>query len=132
MNIIPTNPVTIRSLFKFKDSLNPLMTSGVVYKFDCPRCSRGTYVGSTLRLLKVRIDCHNGVSYRTGVKLNNPEFSNIRDHAKKCKYNIQYKDFKILGRAPNHQMLTILEALFIKRAVPHLNAQSSSAPLYLS
>ena len=131
-NTIPTNPLTMGSLFKFKDKLDPLMTSCVVYKFNCPRCNLGTYVGSTQRLLRVRIDCHNGVSYRTGSKLTNPEFSCIRQHANKCKHKIQYKDFEILGRAPNSKLLTILESLHIKQVVPQLNTQSSSTTLYLT
>ena len=88
---IPVNPLKIGSFVRIKDRLNYLMTSGVVYKYTCPRCKRGTYVGSTRRLLKVRIDAHKGVSYRTGSKLTNPEFSSIRDHAKNVKtpYNIR-------------------------------------------
>ena len=132
MKLIPKNPMTIGSLFRYKERLGPLMTSGVIYKFNCPRCDLGTYVGSTRRLLRVRIDCHRGVSYRTGCKLTNPEFSNIRDHVKKCKYNIDYNNFKILSKAKNQQMLTIQESLFIKQLVPNLNSQSSSAPLYLT
>ena len=132
LKIIPRNPLTIDSLFKNKERLDPLMTSGVVYKFNCPRCDLGMYVGSTRRLMRVRIDCHRGVSYRTGCKLSKPEFSNIREHTKKCKHNIDYKDFVVLGRSNNDHMLAIMESLFIKQLVPPLNSQSSSAPLYLS
>ena len=108
------------------------MTSDVVYRSNCPRCDLGTNVGSTRRLLKVRIDSHRGVSYRTGVQITNPEFSNIREHTKKCKYEINYKDFEILGKASNDHLLTVMESLFIKQIVPHLNTQSSATPLYLS
>ena len=132
LNLICINKMTIKSLFHTKEKLDPLMTSGVVYLFNCPRCDLGKYVGSTRRLLKVRIDSHKGVSYRTGIKLSNPEFSSIRDHAKKCKYNIEYKDFKIIGMTQNEKELLILESLFIKQVVPQLNAQTSSIPLYLS
>ena len=132
LKLIPTNPLTIGSLFKYKEKLDPLMTSGVVYLFNCPKCELGKYVGSTRRLLKVRVDSHRGISYRTGAKLGNPEFSNIRNHAKTCKYDIKYKDFKIIGRAPNEQQLDILESLCIKQMVPHLNSQTTSTPLYLT
>ena len=132
LKLIPSNPMTIGSLFKYKECLHPLMTSGVIYMFNCPRCDLGKYVGSTRRLLKVRLDSHCGVSYRTGVKLSNPEFSCVRDHAKKCKYNIKYKDFKIIGKARNDHQLSILESLFIKQLVPQLNTQTTSTPLYLS
>ena len=132
MKLVPSNPLTIGSFFKSKERLKPLMTSGVIYLFDCPRCSLGKYVGCTRRLLKVRIDAHAGVSYRTGVPLSNPEHSNIRDHARKCKYKISYEDFKIIGKASNDHQLTIMESILIKQIVPHLNSQSSSTPLYLS
>ena len=132
LKLIQINPFTIGSLFRLKEKLDPLMTSGVVYLFNCPKCNMGKYVGSTRRLLKVRVDSHRGVSYRTGVRLSNPEFSNIRNHAKKCKYIIKYEDFRIIGRSPNEHMLTILESLFIKQMVPQLNTQTSSSPLYLS
>ena len=121
LNLIPTNPFTIGSLFKIKDRLCPLMTSNVIYMFKCPKCNLGNYVGATQRLLKVRADSHKGVSYRTGTKLKNPEFSNIREHAQKCKYAIQYEDFNIVCKAKNSQLLTILEPLVIKPVVPNLN-----------
>ena len=90
--------MNIGSFFHPKEKLHPLMTSGVIYEFNCPRCDLGKYVGSTRRLLKVRVDSHRGVSYRTGIKLSNPEYSSIREHIKKCKYNIDYKNFKIIAR----------------------------------
>ena len=132
LQLIPTNPLIIGSLFKLKEKLNPLMTSGVVYMFNCPMCNVGRYVGSTRRLLRVRVDSHKGVSYRTGAKLSNPEFSNIRNHVKICKSEIKYKDFKVLGRSKSDHQLAILESLFIKKIVPELNSQASSTPLYLS
>ena len=132
IKLIPTNPLTIGSLFHLKEKLDPLMTSGIVYLFNCPKCNMGKYVGSSRRLLKVRISSHRGVSYRNGIKLKNPEFSNIRIHAKKCKYNIKYEDFRIIGRAKNEHQLHIFESLSIKQIVPSLNAQTTSSPLYLS
>lgn len=132
LKLIPVNPLTIGSHFVLKERLNPLMTSGVVYLFNCPRCDLGRYVGCTRRLLKVRVDCHRGVSYRTGERLTNPEYSCIREHAKKCKHAVKYEDFKIIGRATNDHKLSILESLFIKQMVPQLNSQTTSTPLYLS
>ena len=64
LNLIRINKMNIGSFFHPKEKLHPLMTSGVIYEFNCPRCNLGKYVGSTRRLLKVRV----GVSYRTGVK----------------------------------------------------------------
>ena len=93
------NTLTIGSLFKFKDTLPELMRSGVVYIFNCPKCNFGTYIGCTGRLLKVRIDSHMGVSYRTNLNLKNKEESAIRSHSQRCRSQFHYPDFKILGQA---------------------------------
>ena len=131
-DLIPVNPLSIKSLFRYKDKLSPLMTSNIIYLFTCPKCQLGKYVGASKRLLKVRIDSHRGVSYRTNNKITNPEFSNIRVHTKKCKIEIQYKHFEILGRASSPSELSVYESLFIKKVVPHLNNRSSAAPLYIA
>ena len=127
-----TNPRTLQSLFKFKDTLPELMQSGVVYKYFCPKCSLGTYVGNTNRLLKVRIDSHRGTSHRTGCNLNVKETSAIRDHSRKCKVDITGADFKILARTNCSSDLLILESLFIKTHFPNLNNDTSSTPLYIA
>ena len=130
--LILHNPRTIGSLFKFKDTLPKLMNSLVVYKFNCPRCVRGMYLGSTKRMLKVRIDSHRGVSHRTGCMLSKKEFSNIREHTVQCKASITYDNFEIIARSTNEASLPILESLYIKQLVPSLNNQSSSTPLFIA
>ena len=131
-NFVFKNPLKIRTLFKFKDALPQLMQSSSVYLFTCPKCNLGTYVGNSSRLLKVRIDCHRGVSHRTGIPLAKKEFSAIRNHTNKCKYNMQYSDFKILGQAPDNRSLPILESLFIKQLSPNLNSNSTAVPLHIA
>ena len=132
VNLIPINPLTIGSLFNYKDRLCPFMSSGCIYMYKCPKCNLGNYIGSTKRLLKVRIDSHRGVSHRTGSKISNPEFSNIRNHSKICKTSINMNDFSVIGRVPNCKELPILETMMIKRLVPSLNTQTSAVQLYLS
>ena len=130
--MILKNPKTIGSLFRFKDTLPTLMRSLVVYRYSCPRCNLGTYIGSTKRMLKVRADSHRGVSHRTGINLKRKEFSNIRDHAYKCKTRISYENFEIVAQATDQTSLLILESLSIKQLVPTLNNQSSSVPLHIA
>ena len=79
------NSFTIGSFFTIKDKPSPLMRSGVVYEYDCPGCNLGKYIGSTSRLLLVRICNHKGISYRTRSTLCNPDFSAIRNHSVTCK-----------------------------------------------
>ena len=130
--LVLRNPKTIGSLFRFKDSVPKLMRSLVVYKYTCPRCNLGTYLGSTKRMLKVRIDSHCGISHRTGCNLNKKEFSSIRDHSQKCKTPISYDNFEIIEQASDETSLLILESLSIKQLVPSLNNQSSSVQLYIA
>ena len=127
-----SNPLTIGSLFSFKDTLPELMRSSIIYKFTCPKCNFGTYVGCTKRLMKVRIDSHRGVSHRTGCTLKTKEFSSIRSHCQSCKHDISYTDFKIIASTSNPQHLPILESLYIKQLVPELNNQTTSIPLHIA
>ena len=126
------NPLTIGSMFSFKDTLPESMRSCLVYKFTCPKCNFGTYVGCTKRLLKVRIDSHKGVSHRTGYSLTNKENSAIRFHTDRCRHSIQYADFKILSNSANQYSLPFLESLYIKQLAPNLNNQTASVPLHIA
>ena len=125
------NPLTIGSLFKFKDTLPELMRSSTVYLYSCPKCNSGKYIGNSSRLLKVRINCHMGVSHRTGSSLNKKEFSAIRNHAISCKHHIQYADFKIIAQSEKNYSLPLLESLYIKHLSPNLNCSTTSVPLHI-
>ena len=126
------NPFILGNLFRFKDTIPKLFHSGIVYKFDCPRCNLGTYIGCSTRMLGVRIASHKGVSHRTGCPLNKKEFSAIREHCRKCKHDIQNDDFSIIAETPNKASLVILESLYIRQFQPSLNNSSSSVPLHVS
>jgi hypothetical protein len=134
VRVIFNSPLKIGKLFKFKDALVPLMRSKIIYLFTCPKCILGTnqYIGSTERMLKVRVDCHRGVSYRTQASLATKENSAIRDHSIKCKSNINYTDFKILNSFQNKHSMLITESLFIKTLCPMLNLDQSATPLYIA
>ena len=132
LRVSPTNPLSISSLFKFKDTMPIELRSGVVYSYICPRCNLGSsYIGCTERLLRVRVDGHKGVSSRTGVPLKTKEHSSIRHHSLVCKTPIEISDFTILAACRDRQSLTITESIFIKLKSPSLNSDSSSVPLHL-
>ena len=134
VKLIFTNTHTIGSFFKFKDSFSSDMRSSVVYKYSCPHCSCGSYIGSTTRLLRVRVSEHMGNSYRTGLPLKVKSASSIRSHAQKCKPNIPIntKDFKIIHTSSSPQSLRILESLAIKQYLPALNKDSSCFKLLVA
>ena len=132
LKIVFSNSFKIGSFFHFKDSLQSLMRSGVVYLYNCPKCDMGRYVGCTIRLLQVRICGHMGVSYRTLSDISTKEHSSVRNHSFSCKSELQFSDFKILHSSSSKQSLLIAESLLIKQLAPNLNSDQSSSPLYIT
>ena len=132
VHISPVNPLNLASLFKFKDSLPMQFKSGVVYRYTCPKCNLGTYIGCTIRQLRARFAAHRGVSHRTGITLNKKEKSSIREHSLKCKSELSINDVKILGSFSNDNALLIAESLYLKIKTGHLNNDSTSVPLYIA
>ena len=125
-----TNPHTIGSLFKSKDSLPLGLISNIVYQFTCPHCKM-RYVGETERNLSLRFAEHRGVSARTGRHLSSPSNSSIRTHSELHNHPFHLEDFNILFRSRYPPDLTTLESLYIKQLSPQLNAHTSSRPLYV-
>ena len=131
LRLIPFNNYSIKSIFKYKDPIPLLLRSGVVYKYSCPRCLRGTYVGSTIRRLRDRICEHMGISHRTFCRLSGPNHSPILAHVKGCQVSIDCKDFSILSQT-NPNDLRILESLFIKSLQPTINRDETSVHLRIA
>ena len=134
LKIAPTNPLSISTLFKFKDSMPFDMRSGVVYSFTCPGCTSGTctYIGCTDRMLRVRVAEHRGRSYRTDAILKKKEDSAIRNHCNSCKCDFNIKNFTILGNYGDSYSLHIAESLYIKQHCPNLNKDTRSIHLYIA
>ena len=123
------NKDKISNFFKYKDRVPKCSDSSVVYKFSCASC-HASYVGSTTRNLRCRVEEHAGRSFRTGSALSTRQHSNIYDHVQSCSSTITLDNFEILGRS-NPCDLRILESLFIKKIKPILNDMSSAAPLHI-
>ena len=124
-----SNRFTIGSLFPHKESLPPLLRSNVIYKYSCARCASGTYVGSTVRNLYMRIAEHRGRHFRTGNMDKNPKASAIRDHALKCGGGVSPDNFSIIGYEKTENHLRILESLQIFHQKSSLNEMKSAFPL---
>ena len=123
------NDHKIRTYFKIKESLPVAMRSSVVYIFTCAKCSLA-YIGSTKKMLTLRVDEHRGISSRTGRQLQKPLFSSIREHCQAtCDTNFEVKDFKILAKCKTEQELRIAESIFIRIKKPNLNLENSSINL---
>jgi len=131
LNLTFSNPLSVGAFFHVKESIPKLMRPGVVYKFSCPKCNLGTYIGCTSRMLKVRIDSHMGVSHRTCLPLNTKECSPVRQHSYICKHKLNYNDFTILDSANDTYTLLLLESLHIKTLCPTLNNSTTSTSLLI-
>ena len=98
----------------------------VVYSFTCAKCSLA-YIGSTRKMLSLRVDEHRGFSSRTGRPLQKPTFSSVREHCLNiCKTPFSILDFKILTCCQTETELRIAESLLIKLNKPVLNVDNSS------
>ena len=97
-HFIFTNPNTIGSFFKFKDSVPAFLTPNVIYEFNCSSC-KTRYVGESKRNLTYRFAEHKGVSVRTDRPLSHPPHSAIWDHAVASSHPIERCDFNILSKA---------------------------------
>jgi len=126
-----TNKCTIGSLFRFKDSVPRCLKSKVVYKFCCAQCG-ASYIGSTVRSLKLRIDQHRGVSSRTNLPFSRPDASLIREHVDVCGGIISADNFSILGGTCSGLDLRILESLYISKLRTQINNYKSAFPLTIN
>lgn len=124
------NTNTIGSYFKFKDKVPTPLCSNVVYMYNCSSCNAG-YVGSSIRNFKIRILEHRGLSFRTGLPLSKPAFSEIRNHCYEFDHFLLESDFKILDTCMNDKSdLRVMESLYIKERRPLLNSNLSAVQLY--
>ena len=87
-----------------------MLRTSVIYQFSCGQCST-SYIGQTVKQLKVHISQHKGRSFRTNNLLTCPENSKILEHS----LNSGHYNFE----------LRIHESLWIHKLKPSLNDRSS-------
>ena len=127
ITIVNVNSLSVQSFFKHKEALPEYLCSSVIYKYNCMSCN-AHYIGSSTRQFRCRIDEHRGFSVRTGLPLQSPPFSAIREHSQQNDHALSPQQFKILAKT-NSTDLRLLEALYIYRTKPPLN---STSPLELN
>lgn len=118
--IILTNNFKLSNFFNIKDKIPDLVTSNIVYEFNCPSCA-SRYVGASARALKIRVSEHLGRSHRTGTILQKPPFSAIRDHSHTYDHPFSINDFKIIAKFSNSTDTFIGESILIQKNNPDLN-----------
>ena len=108
--------------------------NNLVYNVHCNDCS-AVYVGQTKRKLSHRLSEHKKSLLKLNIK------SNVRDHAKQCKHNINFENAKITYFENNYHARLFLESWNIEKLkyvnIPLMNdrqnSQSCSIPeIYLS
>ena len=130
LKVIFQSPCKLNSLFRYKDSLQKEIRSGIVYRYMCSNCKVTCY-GKTYRHYFTRAAEHMGISNLTGKHLTCVKQSAASDHLLKCNCSIDFDHFDILTSNANNFRLLIKESLLIKRDQPQLNKTIKSFSLKL-
>ena len=107
-------------LFTFKDKINKMLCSNLVYKLNCNICS-DIYYGKTKRHVKVRAFEHLGITPLTGKKVKSPKESLVFDHIFCTAHNASFDDFEALVKESNKLRFLLRESLLILRDDPPFN-----------
>ena len=130
LKVISRFKCRLNALFRFKDPLEKIIRSGIIYRYTCSNC-QVTYYGKTFHHLYTRAAEHMGISNLTGKRLKNVKQSAISDHLLQCNCAINFDDFSILATDCNKFKLLLRESLLIKCDKPILNRTIKSFPLEL-
>ena len=116
----------LSTLFIFKDNINKMLHSNLVYKFKCNICNN-TYYGKTKRHFKVRAcDERLGITPLTDKKVSIPKESAVFDHVFHTCHNANFDDFETLVKESDEFRLHLRESLLILRNDPPLNSYVKS------
>ena len=96
MQIVFKNNARLHSNINFKDLIPKVLTSGVVYKFQCGLCNE-SYHGERVRHLNLRIVEHIRLSPLTKKQVK-PKNSSVADHLLFSNHSASYDDFSIVTR----------------------------------
>ena len=81
--------------FTFKDKINTILHSNLVYKFKCNICN-DIYYGKTKRCFKVRACEHLSITPLIGKKIKSPKESAVFDHIVHGDQNARFDDYETL------------------------------------
>ena len=115
--------------FPFKDSVLQILTSSVVYKFQCGLCNE-SYYGECVKHLAVRSGEYIGISPLTNRKVLPKKDSAVCHHLLNCNYSLTFEEFSVLCHAKKF-LLELKDSLLIMKDRPSVNRNVRSAPHYL-
>ena len=130
LKVIFKSKCWLNTLFRFKDSLEKKVYSGIIYRYTCSYC-KVTYSGKTFCYFYTRAVQHIRISNLIGKWLKNVKQSAISDRLLRCNCTINFDDFRILAMDCNKLKLPLRESLLIKCDKPVLNRMIKSFPLEL-
>ena len=97
--------------FHFKYPVPQILTSGVVYKFQCELCNE-SYYGECGRHLGLGSGEHIGISPLTNKKVQPRKDSTVCHHLLNCNYSLTFEDFSVLCHENKKYLLELKESLF--------------------
>ena len=130
LQIIFKSQNKLRNNFHFKDPVPQILTSGVVYKFQCGLWNEFSY-GEGVRNLAIRSGEHISISPLTKKTVHHRKGSAVYHHLLNCNYSPTFEDFSVLCYDNKKYLLELKESLLIMRDRPSMNQNVPSAPLYL-
>ena len=85
----------ISNFFTFKDKIPSVLSSGIVYKFECG-IYNVTYSGKTKRHFKVRMCEHLRICALNEKRVKRDDYSGIKEHLSFCNHAFDFEDLSIL------------------------------------
>ena len=116
--------------FRFKDPVPQILTSGMVYKFQCRLCNE-SYYRECIRHLAVRSGEDIGILPLTNKMVQPRTDSTVCHHLLNCNYSPTFEDFSVLCHENKKYLLELRESLLIMRDRPSMNRNVQFTPLYL-
>ena len=116
--------------FRFKYPVLQMLTSGVVYKFQCGLCNETCY-RECVRHLAVSSGEHIAISPLTNKRIQPRKDSAVYHHLLNCYYSLAFEDFSILCHENKKYLSELKENLLMMRDRPSMNWNLRSTRLYL-
>ena len=89
-----------------KDPVPQILTSDMVYKFQCGLCNE-SYYGECVRHLALRSGEHIGVSSSTNKRAQPEKDSAVSHYLLNCNYSPSFQDFSVLCRENKKYILEL-------------------------
>ena len=118
----------LNTLFRFKDSSEKEISSGIIYRYTCSNC-KVTYYWKTFRHFYTREAEHMGIFNLTGKNPKKNKQSTLSDHLLQCNCTINFDHFDFLASDSNKIKTLVRESLMTKCDKPILKKTIKLFPL---